>query len=142
MTDSSNIKTGQEQHLPVHEWLAIVMIIGLLLSLTLITLYSNNTSQVDTVGAPHYVIDQEIEVIVQGAVENPGSYQVKRGALIHDVIALAKPLPEANLKSIKQDRKVRKGQVITVKSSVKSPRKKRITKASKENSKKIISEEK
>lgn len=112
------------KRLPTHEWFAIVIIIGLLFTLTLITMFSNNNSDV-ALGIPHHVVDQEIVVFIEGAVEKPGPYQVRRGTLVQDVVELAKPLPDANLKALKLERKVRKNQVIKVKLSSEKRRKRK-----------------
>lgn len=113
-------KSDPELRLPIHEWFAILLLIGLLFGLTLITLYSKNAILNDDFGPAHHIVSQEIVVYVEGSVEKPGPYYVKRGTLVKEVIDLAKPLPEANLGKLKLDKKVRKNQVIKIKVNKKS----------------------
>lgn len=103
-----------ENNLPVHEWMAIVVIIGLLLGLSIVSLFSEPSANLTSETPPHFIIEQEIEVVVQGAVQNPGVYKLKRGALLKDVIVQAIPLPDADLNKLKANKKVRKGQIINV----------------------------
>lgn len=101
--------------LPVHEWIAVAFAIFLLFLVTAIIWIKDSTdsSSVDT-GTPHYIVDQEIEIKVEGAVEKPGSYKLKRGTTIQEVLALVNPTSEADLTHLKPDKKIRKGQVIKV----------------------------
>lgn len=100
--------------LPVHEWLAVVSILILLFGITFIVWWSGDTGISMQRGTPYYIVDQDIEVVVDGAVEKPGSYIVKRGARISDVLALAGELPDSDLRRLRVERKVRNGQIIKV----------------------------
>lgn len=110
-----NLKLPQEQpSLPAHEWLAIVFIISLMAVLCLVAISYRESSLPEVTSEPHYVIDQEIEVFIEGAVENPGTYKVKRGALLQEVLILAKPTTNADLRRIKLQSKVRQGQSVKI----------------------------
>jgi hypothetical protein len=102
-----------EAKLHLHEWLAVATLIGFMGMLTFITLTTGSLN-ISTTDAPHYVVDQEISVFFEGAVENPGRYQVKKGTLIKDLLSQVKPKPQADLRRIKGESKVRNGQVIKV----------------------------
>lgn len=104
----------EKPSLMVHEWLAIATIIGFLGMLTMISV-SRSTAPlpVDT-ETPHHIIDPFITVSIAGAVELPGSYKVKKGALIQEVLEQAKVLPEADLKRININAKLRNGQSLYV----------------------------
>lgn len=101
----------------VHEWLAVVAIVGFLLLLTLIVIFRGGNSHLLIEKSDeklHYLKPQTVNFYVDGAVAKPGSYQVKVGTLIKDVIAMAEPLPEADLRKIRPTSKVRNGQSCTV----------------------------
>lgn len=117
----------QKPHLPIHEWLAVAFLVGLLLSLTILSLFFTEHTIPDQQGTLHHVVDQDIEVFVEGAVEKPGSYIVKRGTLVKDVVALAVPNGDANLQPLKLNNKLRKGQTVKVakQKPPKKPRRKR-----------------
>lgn len=100
--------------LPVHEWMAAMALIILLAVLTAIVLFSNEKPLLKNTEEEHYVVSQEIEVKIEGAVQKTGSYRVKRGTLLGDVLKEAEPADDADLTRLKLDRPVRKGQVIKV----------------------------
>lgn len=100
--------------LPVHEWIAIWAIISLLFTITLITAVFNNSSTEVPTDPPHLLIAENIEIVIEGAVENPGCYQVKRGSRVEDILALGKPLPDADIRRLKLKAKVRDGQFIRI----------------------------
>lgn len=103
--------------LHVHEWLAVVIIAGFLFLLTLVVIIRRDGShlfveQSDT--RLHHLKPQTVNLYIDGAVARPGSYEVKAGTLVKDVIALADPLPEADLRKIRPASKARNGQSFTV----------------------------
>lgn len=102
-----------EQRLLIHEWMAIAALIGLLVLLTTFAFLSVDHPSV-RVDPPHYAVDPEIDVFVEGAVEHPGKHRIKRGSLVKDVLAVARPLQDADLNRIKPESKVHKGRVIRV----------------------------
>lgn len=107
---------GNSSTLLVHEWIAVVFILFLLLILTLMTFKTTN-SEVLEFDPPHYVVEPNIKIALEGAVENPGILEIKRGSTVRDALKLAKPLPEANVSKLKLDAKLRNGQTIKVPSS-------------------------
>lgn len=114
----------QRPRLPLHEWMAVIAILCLILSLLLVVLISGGPSSSEHLGPPHHTVSQEIEVFVEGAVINQGLHIVKRGATIQQVLELAVPAENADLKRIKPEKKVRNGQVIKI-PTVKKKAKKR-----------------
>lgn len=102
-------------HLSVHEWMAVVAIIIFLGTLTICIVLApqQETGQV-MMAEPHFIADQKVEVIIQGAVEHPGVYTLTRGMLVSDLLEQAIPLAEADVKRVKLDKKLRTGQVIKV----------------------------
>jgi hypothetical protein len=118
----------QNPTLPTHEWLAILFLIVLLAALSIIALIPSDPIANLPKDPPKHIVDQEIEVFIEGAVEKPGSYIAKRGELVKDIVALAVPKDDADLQRLKLDKKLRKGQVIKVQSKIK---KVKVSKASK-----------
>lgn len=100
--------------LHVHEWLAVAILVGLLMLLAAIALFSGESMMPDRIGSPHHIVDPEIDVFIEGEVEYPGQHRVKRGSIVSDLIALAVPTSDADLSNIKSDKKLRKSQVVRV----------------------------
>lgn len=96
-----------------HEWLAVLFFCSLLFFIV-VSSHALRVFAPITEAAPHYLVDQEIEVYIEGAVERPGVYKLPRGALLKELLSQAKPLPTANLKKFKSESKLRPGQKITV----------------------------
>lgn len=103
----------KKPELKVHEWLAVVFIVGLLVTLTAISLLSRGPSMPEVEEA-HVMVEPTIEVRIEGAVEFPGVLHLKKGTTLGDAIILAKPLPEADLSKIKLEKKMRKPTVLRV----------------------------
>lgn len=99
--------------LPQREWVVVGLIAVGMLVLALVT-WIRGDKTTATIDAPHYLVSQEIEVRIEGAVEKPGLYTLKRGAVLSEALELAVPSPEANLKKYKMDRILRDGQTIKV----------------------------
>jgi hypothetical protein len=99
------------EKLPLHEWLIVCLLVTAMLSLALMTLW-HNSNHLPPTHAPHIL--QEIRVSIQGAVKNPGTYTFKKGATWGDILALAAPLLEADLRKIKMERKLKHEQTIQV----------------------------
>jgi hypothetical protein len=107
-------------HLPVHEWLSIVSLSALLLTLTLFALRGPSSH---LVGKPHHLIDPEVDIYIEGAVKKPGAYRVPRQSHVREALDQAGVLPNANLKRLKLDRKVRNGEIINVRQYKRRPKK-------------------
>jgi len=73
--------------------------------------FDNNT-QAKT--CSHHLVSQEIEVSIIGEVESPGKFLVKRGSLIKELLLQAKLKPHADLRRIKEDGILKKGQCIKI----------------------------
>jgi len=97
--------------LAIHEWLALITILSSLLFISILSYFDKpNTSD----GAPHYLRSPVVEVRIEGAVENPGSYTFAIGTKILDAIKRASPLPSADLRRFRSNSKIRSGQLIVV----------------------------
>lgn len=100
-------------YLAVREWAAVVAILGFLMLLTCVVADGRYDSRLNAEPGVH-LKPQQVEVFIEGAVRNPGSYRVKIGTLVKDAIALAEPLAEADVRKIRNTSKVRSGQSIVV----------------------------
>lgn len=99
--------------LPFHEWLIICLFVIILLILAFITLV-RKTDRLPQVSSTHELSLQTIEVSIKGAVNKPGSYEFKKGALLKDLLELAEALPEADLNRVKTEAKLRNGQQVII----------------------------
>jgi hypothetical protein len=110
------VKSGptDKPQLAAHEYLAVIVIIGFFAMITLISVFRQESLPIGAEGEAHYLKPQIVEVYIQGAVESPGAFKVKVNSKVQDVIILAQPLKEADLRRYKPTAKVRAGQIITV----------------------------
>ncbi len=102
--------------LPPYEWLAIISIILFIgtLSLGVLVFPNSGNSNSNPPLPPHYISDQTIEVVIEGAVTHPGVYKLTRGAKLQELLEKAKPLELADIKKLKVNKVLRTGQVIKV----------------------------
>ncbi len=112
---SQSSEPKKPEQLYVHEWLAIVLILGFLCLLTFIAYVNYAIDHQDLKTAQGASLKpQEVEFHVEGAVAKPGTYSVKVGTKVKEAIALAEPLLEADLRKIKSTSRLRNGQKIVV----------------------------
>ena len=104
----------KQQHLPFHEWLAVVAILGLLIVFIGVSYFSRE-STLPTKGSPYHLIPPTIEVTVRGAVERSETFVLPRSARMKDVLELALPTENADLRRLKPETKLRDGRVIVIK---------------------------
>lgn len=100
--------------LPIHEWIAVVVIITFLVMISTMAIFSNDDLDTIETGLPHHVVSPEIDVTIEGAVLNPGTFKIKRGATLQEALDIAQPLSSADLRKIKINKKLRQGQVIKI----------------------------
>jgi len=105
---------NQNLSLHTHEWLAIITICGILFFLTLVTQFNPYVLAPESVEPMQYIVAQEIDVYVEGAVQNPGVHHVSRNATMQDVLDVAIAASEADLRKINPHSKIRKGQLIKI----------------------------
>lgn len=104
---------SEKPSLLVHEWVAVALIIGFILMLTIISRPSPYSDlQVSRTAQP--IISNQLTVTIDGAVAHPGKYTLNKGSTLQDLFAEAIPLPTADLKVFKTSRKLREGQNIYV----------------------------
>lgn len=94
-----------------HEWLSVLAIAGLMGLLTLLSQINPSNPDNDL---PRFVINPQITVFVEGEVENPGRYELKRGSKVKDLMQQITLLPTADTRKVRPEAKLRDGQVIRV----------------------------
>jgi hypothetical protein len=99
--------------LPLHEWLVVGLIVLLMAGLILNT-YRGDHAALPRTAIPHQLTTQEIRVTIEGAVVKPGTYTLPKGTVLNDLIALAEPRPDANLKGMKSKNRLKAGQFIHI----------------------------
>lgn len=104
-----------QSKLYIQEWMAVIFFIALMFVLTIATHSCNSDSTVlfNEAGS-HDISNPNIEVFVEGEVEYPGRYEVKRGSKLKDLLLLSKLKSGADLSKIKLNTLLRKGQTIKV----------------------------
>jgi hypothetical protein len=105
---------SEKPTLGVFEWLALTTIIGLLGMLTAVSFIRTEKPSLVDLESPFMLVNPEVAVNVEGAVESPGSYRLKKGSLVKEAIALAKLMPDADMRKIKLEAKIRPGKKIHV----------------------------
>lgn len=86
------VETAAAVTLRVREWLAVAVTCGLLVGMSLLTVWRGSAA---TAPLPP---PEKIEVIVKGAVAAPGVYRVTKEGGVAALLALAGPLSDADLK--------------------------------------------
>jgi DNA uptake protein ComE-like DNA-binding protein len=99
--------------LPFHEWIIISLFIALLLMIAAITLFRKN-DKMPQIASKHELSAQIVQVSVRGAVNKPGTYEFKKGAILKELLEQAQTLVEADLSRIKTEAKLRDGQIVKV----------------------------
>ena len=108
-----SLPNSEKPSLYMFEWLAVAIFMGFILMLTVISRPIPDSS-LQAAHALHGFTSSEIEISIDGAVEKPGKYSVKKGATLQEVLGKATPLPSANLKHLNLKRKLRIGQNIHI----------------------------
>lgn len=103
-----------KQKLLPAEWLVVAFVIIVMTILSAVALFSDRRASNLSLENPHHLTAQDIEVFIDGAVELAGAFTFKKGATLQELLSLAKPLPQADLKKLKIKSKLRNGQRIQV----------------------------
>jgi hypothetical protein len=109
------VNTEPSEHsLKVHEWLVIILFIAGLSLLGATAHFFHSSHNQHPTDLPHYISDPTIEVFVKGDVEHPGTYRMKAGACVSEVLFLARPKASADLRRIRLESKLRNGRVLNI----------------------------
>lgn len=112
--DSDPQSTPTKPKLTFYERLTGCLLISFIAFLVLLNLYLDEKKLPETTAPAHYPNNPLIEVAVEGAVQYPGIYQIKKGSCVQEVLELAQPKEEANLKRFKRNTKIMRRRTIKV----------------------------
>jgi len=101
-------------NLHVHEWFAILVLIGLIGGLAIITSDSQNQRSQNIKETEIFYRKDWVEVFVKGAVQFPGIYQVPSEMTMKDVLEMAQVSNEADLRRFNLDRSIGKARSINI----------------------------
>lgn len=118
---------GKTAELYIHEWIAIITITGFV-GVLAICAYLSSPSLISRINEHQDVSSDLIEVFVTGSVSRPGPHSVPRGASVETALKASEPLPEADMRKLNLQSKLRPNQ--TIKVPQKKPPKKTRVKAS------------
>lgn len=107
------METPNPQRLPFHEWMIVCLIILLMFFLSFVTYMKSDESLPQLVKNKDLNFDK-MRVFIQGAVKKPGEYTLKKNSLLAELLELAEPLPEADLRLLKRNKKIKDGQHLYV----------------------------
>lgn len=110
MSESEN----QFSLLKVHEWLAIIAIVGVIAGLTCLTSFQDNAASRIAKATWPETSAKGFDVLIHGAVRYPGIYHVESSIKLQDLLALAEVHPEADLRRFRLDQLVKRGRTIRV----------------------------
>ena len=102
-----------EPRLPVHEKIAVLLICILFGIFVLLSQWRKDPLFFE-IGEKTQTVSDEVEVQVYGEEENPGSFRVKKGEPLKNVIASAKPTANADLKKLDQESLIVRRRTVTV----------------------------
>lgn len=103
-----------DDKLPVHEWIMIVLFCGVLITLSGIAFYRQSSGRQIDVSLFEQTKSSVLHVSVSGAVLNPGRIELPLGSTVRDSLDKAGVLPEADLSRLRMNGKVKSGQRIVV----------------------------
>ena len=100
--------------LPFHERLFALVVAGVFINIIFLNYWFSEQEVVIDKRHPHFTKSPFIEVIVEGRVKKPGTYQVKKGTLVGEVVNMAIPEEDANLKRVKLDSRITRRRKIKI----------------------------
>lgn len=107
-------KYEEKSSLKVHEWLAVATAAGIILGITCLTSFNGReeVSRLNTslIGKQ----DAGFDILIKGAVGNPGIYHIHSEITLRDLLAISGILPNADLRRFNLDTVVKKGRILNV----------------------------
>lgn len=103
----------EQPALPFKDW-TLVFVVVLVLAMLIITNFTANQKCPEISAEVIVKPEKKIIVYLAGAVEKPGEYQLTKGATLNQLLELAKPLSEADLSVIDQEKQLRNKQKIFI----------------------------
>lgn len=113
MNYESETSSKVKPSLKVHEWLAILTVVGIIMVIVIVTYIEGRRVKTD----PHInfkVSHDNFDVLIKGAVDFPGVYHLTSSMSMNEVLKLAGVKEEADLSRLTLDAMVKKGRTLTV----------------------------
>jgi hypothetical protein len=93
----------EKPSLPFYERLFALGVVGFFLFMIGLNSYLSDGGLPKETGEPRFISNPLIEVNIEGKVKRPGTYQVRKGSSLRELVELAEPDEDANLKRMKLD---------------------------------------
>ena len=106
--------TTEKPALPVHERVFALVVVGFFVLMISLNFWFSEKEIIVDRNQPHEVQNPLIEVVVEGKVRSPGTYQVKKGTTVGEVIKMAEPSEEAKISKVKVDSKITRRRKIKI----------------------------
>lgn len=118
MSDTSP-KNPQKQQpsLKIREWLAVFILVGLISFLAIITTFksSQKSSHSESLSYREKIsMNHHFDVVVKGAVGNPGVYHLSSSISMRDLLAIAQVNEDADLRRYNIDQVIQRGRIVNV----------------------------
>lgn len=97
--------------LSIPEWMAVAAVIAFMGIMTVIALLPDPPP---TTRHSQNSYENIVEATITGAVAKPGSYRFPKGSTVGDLLEKAEPLPEADLRRIRNTTKLRRNHHVKV----------------------------
>ena len=104
----------QRPVLPFYERVFAMVVAGFFISIVFLNYWFSEREIIVDKQHPYFTQSPFIEVVVEGRVKKPGTYQVEKGALVRDVVEMASPEKDAKLNRIKLDSKITRRRKIKI----------------------------
>lgn len=105
------MKSQEELHLP--EWGALIVLVVSLCATVAIAFWQNQGIE-ELKTTPHLILEPNIWITVEGAVEHPGRLEIAKGALLKEALAMVGVQPDADTSKLMLAKSVRKNQKVWV----------------------------
>lgn len=115
MTDQSISPLQKNAELKIHEWLAVIVLIAILGALSIMAYVTKGNVGDNNRSLPSFLSKSgKIEILIEGAVAYPGIYYLPSGIVMEDVLLLAQPVSNADLRRFNLKASIKKGRIIKV----------------------------
>ncbi len=100
------------QSLKVHEWLAVLVLITVIVALAAMTSFPKKPTSLSSFNCE--VGGRCFEIVVSGSVKYPGIYHFSSPIVMRDLLEIAQTTPEADLRRYRMDLSITKGKNVDV----------------------------
>lgn len=100
--------------LPLYEWVIVLLFCSILLLLSFFSVFGSSSRQIVPETLSKSSIFLDLQVSIEGAVAQPGTYELPLKSSVEDLLKIAQPLPIADLSRLNKHRKLIDGQVVRI----------------------------